>query len=51
VNITRIERGSLIVPIVTLMEANFEGIMSFTNEMGEVELHTVKGNLFYNRDF
>ena len=51
VNITKFEQTTAVVPIVTLMEANFEGIMSYTNEMGIVELHTVKGDLLYNRDY
>ncbi len=50
IEITRFEKTTAVVPIVTLLEAQFEGIMSYPNEMGIVELHTVKGDLLYTRD-
>lgn len=51
ITITKFEHITAVVPVVTILEAHFEGIMSYTNEMGIVELHTVKGDLFYNREY
>lgn len=45
VEVTRFDRES---NTVKGMEAHFEGIMSYLNNMGEIEMHTIKGDLYYN---
>ena len=44
VEVTRFDRES---NTVKRMEAHFEGIMSYENIMGEIEMHTIKGDLYY----
>jgi hypothetical protein len=53
-DITKFERGTngvLGFASVKQMEGNFEGIMTYKNEMHEIEEHTVKGDFFYNGTF
>jgi len=52
-DITKFEKGPgfLGIESVTQMEGNFEGIMTYENDMGEKEIHTVKGDFFFNGTF
>jgi hypothetical protein len=45
VEVTRFDRES---NTVKRMEAHFEGIMSYENVMGAIEMHTIKGDLYYD---
>jgi hypothetical protein len=49
-DVTRFERGSITIGhgSVREIQANFEGIMTFWNHMDEIEMHTIKGDLYYS---
>jgi hypothetical protein len=49
-DITKFKRGTGFLGFgsVNEMEGNFEGIMTYKNEMNEVEMHTIKGDFFFN---
>ncbi len=53
VDITRYEEETGLFGFGALkyMEGNFEGIMTYKNEMNEIEQHTVKGDFFFNGTF
>jgi hypothetical protein len=53
IDIKKIERENLSFGFTLLkkLELHFEGIMTYRNDMNEVEMHTVNGDLYYYNAF